>query len=296
MTFIDSSKTVSYMDYQNPAVATVEQDEPFCVESTEPPFGQSRIDEIRKTGVFPKRKLAITGPIEIQGVTNGNSLAVRILNISLKETGRMWMGPGWLGLLRDDVDVPLLKEVRIVDGMIDFGAGRFLPLRKMVGTVGVAPSGKAVECLEPGDHGANMDLPLVSEGAVLYLPIEVDGALLAVGDVHAAMGDGESFGTGVEIGSFVTMTATEVERKFEFPWLETEEVYAIIANGSTLEEASRIATKRAINFVGAMSGMSFVDTYAFVAQYCHLRIAQVVNPLVTVYVLAEKALIGVMKR
>lgn len=60
----------------------------------------------------------------------------------------------------------------------------------MIGVIGVAPKEGAVPCGEPGSHGGNMDNTKIAEGAVLYLPVFHEGALLAMGDVHACMGMG----------------------------------------------------------------------------------------------------------
>ena len=69
----------------------------------------------------------------------------------------------------------------------------------MIGVIGVAPAGAPVSTAVPGAHGGNMDTRLIGAGTVVYLPIAHEGALFAAGDLHAAMGDGEICGTGVEV-------------------------------------------------------------------------------------------------
>ena len=66
----------------------------------------------------------------------------------------------------------------------------------MIGVIGVAPAGESVPCGTPGDHGGNMDTIGIREGAILRLPVFVKGAYLGLGDLHAAMGDGEVSVTG----------------------------------------------------------------------------------------------------
>ena len=74
-----------------------------------------------------------------------------------------------------------------------------LPLNPMIGVIGVAPAGESVPCGTPGDHGGNMDTIGIREGAILRLPVFVKGAYLGLGDLHAAMGDGEVSVTGLEV-------------------------------------------------------------------------------------------------
>jgi amidase len=77
----------------------------------------------------------------------------------------------------------------------------------MVGTIGTAPAGAPISSLLYGpSHGGNMDCPAVREGATVLLPVNVPGALLSLGDVHALMGDGELTGTALEAAAEVTVT------------------------------------------------------------------------------------------
>ena len=75
----------------------------------------------------------------------------------------------------------------------------------MVGVIGTAPRRGEESTLTAKDHGGNMDCTSIAPGAVLYLPVNVPGALLAMGDLHAIMGDGECGNCGVEIGGRVTV-------------------------------------------------------------------------------------------
>ena len=80
-----------------------------------------------------------------------------------------------------------------------YGPGGRVPLRPFPGTIGVAPAAPGLHSIVPPRNvGGNMDVRDIAEGAELYLPIEVDGALFSVGDTHAAQGDGEVCGTAIE--------------------------------------------------------------------------------------------------
>jgi amidase len=75
-----------------------------------------------------------------------------------------------------------------------------IPLHPFLGCIGVAPAnGEARSSIVRAEFGGNMDAPEASVGNTLYLPVNVVGALLYMGDGHAAMGDGEVAGTAIEI-------------------------------------------------------------------------------------------------
>src|SRR5438045_8930184 len=75
-----------------------------------------------------------------------------------------------------------------------------IPLHPFFGCIGVAPSGgEARSSVVPAEFGGNMDSPEASVGNTVYFPVNVPGAMLFVGDGHAAMGDGEIAGTAIEV-------------------------------------------------------------------------------------------------
>ena len=113
----------------------------------------------------------------------------------------------------------------------------------MIGVIGVAPAGDDVPCGTPGSHGGNMDTRLIGDGATIYLPVQAPGALLAVGDLHAAMGDGEIAFTGVEVAGAVTLQVSlREDMSLTDPVLENDDTVATIASAETLDEAAKMAT------------------------------------------------------
>jgi amidase len=72
-----------------------------------------------------------------------------------------------------------------------------IPLAPMLGCVGVAPQGsQSYRSGYLGNYGGNMDYRELREGVTVYLPVYAPGALLFVGDGHAAQGAGELSGNG----------------------------------------------------------------------------------------------------
>ena len=134
-----------------------------------------------------KRELCITGPINITDCHINDIISVEILNIQLEEKGKMWTS-NLLGILKE-MNVNLyIKELPIIDNYAVFSNTIRLPIQPMIGTIGVTPSDIEVDCLVPGLYGGNMDVPSITVGSVVNLVAQVDGGLLALGDVHATMG------------------------------------------------------------------------------------------------------------
>lgn len=289
--YITDEKVIHVMSEKNEPIARVASGERFTVKTRGPGIPDEVFEKDYSDGKYPARILSITGPIYIEGAEPGDVLEIHIEDIRLEERGKMWMGQ-WMGILMDEVDKPYLKKVEAKDGFVLFDESIRIPFRPMVGTLGVAPAGEEVACLYPGKHGGNMDIPTVAPGNILYLEVQVPGALLAVGDVHAAMGDGEILGTGVEIGSEVTLTVNvRKDKKVDSPIVETSEAYEFAVSHKDLLQASKEATKIAILFVQEQLKTSFEEAYALVGQAGNLRIAQVVNPIFTITMQVPKYLL-----
>jgi len=91
-----------------------------------------------------------------------------------------------------------------------------LPIAPMLGCFGVAPArGEAISTATSGRHGGNMDYRGFAQGATVYFPVLVPGALIHVGDGHALQGDGEIVGTGIEISFDVQFTVRLLKGKVD---------------------------------------------------------------------------------
>ena len=192
------------MDKDNAPVLTVEPGERVILETEDCFCNQITSEDIVFNENFEhSRANPATGPIFIKNSEPGDVLEIIIEKIEVATQGVVEVFPGW-GSLGDKVVQAETKIVPIRDGMAIFN-NIFLPIRPMIGVIGVAPSGDAVPCVSPGPHGGNMDTADIIAGNKLYLPVFIPGAYLALGDLHAVMGDGEVGGTGVEIRGEVTI-------------------------------------------------------------------------------------------
>jgi acetamidase/formamidase len=247
----------------------------------------------------------LTGPIAVDGAKPGDAVVVEILEIINDPVGWTAILPGF-GLLADDFDAPHLVVSDIGTERIRFGDIAELTLAPMIGTVGLAPAEPGVHSVIPPRRvGGNLDCRDVRAGTRLWLPVEVDGALLSAGDAHGAQGDGEVCGTGVESAARVRMRvdlepgvapdmphmawgprprATGI-RPTRAPATSaaatgpgaTAGTWLTTGVGPDLYAGAQAATRAMIELLGRELGLDPADAYALCSVAAHLRIIEVVD-------------------
>ena len=252
--------------------------------------GQIHSDEDPATKVDLNHVNAATGPVYVEGARPGDTLVAEILDIRPWNWGAALIIPGF-GFLQDVIPGPYTKVFRTEeDGAVRYGSRIRLPLKPMIGTIGVAPL-EPITTLSSGAHGGNLDTTDVKAGCTLYLPVLVEGALLGVGDVHSTMGDGEVCGTGIECGAEVTIRL-DLRRAFpiERPRLESPtEIMTIASAEGGLEEAIKIALQDMVSWLQKDKEVSAEEAYVLISIAGDVRIGQIVDPAVTVRVAVPKA-------
>jgi acetamidase/formamidase len=252
----------------------------------------------------PKLDLAfvnpVTGPIYVDGAAPGDVLKVTVL--AFKPSGWGWTAniPGF-GLLADQFPEPAIHHwdydpAGRVPAM--FGPGGKVPLRPMAGTIGVAPAAPGHHSIVPPRRvGGNMDVRDIAEGAELYLPVEVKGALFSVGDMHATQGDGEVCGTAIETAMDIALrlelikgvalafprytTPGPVSRHFDASGYEVT-----TGIGPDLMQGAKQAVTGMIELLSRRHGMKPVEAYMLCSVCADLRISSIVdvpNWVVSVY-------------
>lgn len=198
-----------------------------------------------------------SGPIYINNAEPGDTLIVEIKDIKPRiGQASIFIWPGWflyLGHVPTDITmsdflkVKIPEKVRILkikDGKVYFDK-MALPYNPMIGTIGTAPSTDAVSTFLPGPHGGNMDIPCITTGATLYLPVMVKGALLHLGDVHAVQGDAELCGQAAEMPAEVTVKIDLIKNKsIDWPRVENKDYIMTLAcqgPGRSLDDTIRLA-------------------------------------------------------
>jgi amidase len=254
--------------------------------------GQIRSPETAVSSIDRRFVNPATGPVYVTGAAPGDTLAVDILELAPGPWGLTVAVPG-MGLLGKYVKTERTHLVEVNSDGIQLGRVK-IPYRPMLGVIGVAPAQGAISTVSPGDHGGNLDCTLIRQGSTVFLPVAVPGALFAAGDMHAAMGDGEISGTGIEVpGTALLRLRVLHDFPVMTPWIETGDTVAVVAAGATLEDASRTATLAAVNRIADQLRLDFADAYALAGACLRLRICQVVNPFPTVRAEIPKWLFGV---
>lgn len=235
---------------------------PDQVEETTPDFSER----------FPKANPA-TGPVFVRGAVPGSRITVDILDIDLDPRGFILVKPD-MGVIRGFSPKPIARMCDIRDGEVHFANLRF-PARPMVGVIGVAPAGEAVGTAFVGDHGGNIDTTLATVGSRMTLRSQVTGGLVYIGDVHAAMGDGEVSGTAVEVGARVTVRIGLADGEASrWPRLDTADRHVVIASAPSFEEAAAIVVGEAIDELVEQHALSRADAFMLVSAVGDLRVNQ----------------------
>jgi len=199
-----------------------------------------------------------TGPFFIEGAMPGDTLVVRLNRI---RTNRNWARSGsevmanaldpyhhanlkWTEPFNSrwtiDAAAGIVRLEQPPDNLKDFT----VPLRPMLGCIGVAPGQQlAVRTTDSWRFGGNMDYNQLVEGTTVYLPVNHPGALLFVGDGHAAQGDGELTGDALETSMDIEFTVDVLEQpNYGQPRAENDDYLISIGVGGSLDQALQMAT------------------------------------------------------
>lgn len=259
-------------------VLMVQSGQGLVVETRDASNGQMRPG--LSAPVDRSRLLPVTGPVAVEGSKPGDALAVSIQSIDLAPAGHAWIRPG-LGILSVETEAPVYVREFKVGEDVELAPGLHVPLRPMVGIVGVATP-EEIATRFPGAHGGNLDCVDLTQGHKLLLPVLVPGGNLSLGDVHAAMGEGEVSGSGVEIDAEVTLSVELLPgATLEGPVIIAPHKTLFLASAPTLDEAVRAALHRAVKAQMEINGVSEADAYMYASIAGNARICQVVNGDVT---------------
>lgn len=277
---ITREKLIFKMDKDNDPVYRCAAGEHVLFETADCFSGMIKCEEDHIEDIDFGRVNPATGPVFVEDAKPGDVLKVTIHRIDVEETGVMTVAPQ-VGFLGDGIEQASTRLVTMKEDKAFF-MGIDIPVRKMIGVIGTAPSGEGIETGTPGQHGGNMDCRCVCEGAILYLPVQVEGALFALGDLHMAMGDGEIGVSGVEVFGQVEVSFDVIkDTQVPTPFLESADHYMTLSSAKTLEEAGRNASYHMAKYLVDRTGISFNDAVMLLSAVGDLAVCQVVDPLVT---------------
>jgi len=265
----------------------------IALELNDPGGGQ--IGKSSSADILPgldfERVNPVTGPIFVDGAEPGDAMTIEVLDIVPCDWGWTALIPDF-GLLAADFPDPALhiwELDRRCTSSATLGTAGAVPLRPMIGSLGLAPAAPGRhDILPPRRVGGTMDIRDLVPGTTLMLPVEVAGGLLSAGDGHAAQGDGEVCGTGIE-------TALSAELKIDLvkdmplsgprlsltapatAHIDHAGYDATTAIGTDLMSATRDAVRGMIDLLCAREAMAPEDAYMLCSVCADLRISEIVN-------------------
>jgi amidase len=247
-----------------------------------------------------------TGPFYIAGAEPGDTLVVHLDRISPNRA------IGYTGcVVAPNVVEPSyvrgLPERELAEWRVDNKSGRAtlikpetklgnlsVPLAPMLGCFGVAPrGGQAISTATSAEHGGNMDYRGFVAGVTVYFPVFVAGALLHLGDGHAAQGDGEIVGNGIEIPMEVQFTVSVLKGKaILWPRGENAEYIFAVGNARPLDQAVQHATTEMLRWLRADYALDATSASLLLGQCVEYDLGNVFNPAYTMVCKVRKALLA----
>jgi acetamidase/formamidase len=261
-----------------------------CLDSGGGQLGRGSTVEALSTLDFGKIN-PVTGPVYVEGAMPGDALKVTLRKFIPSGVGWTANIPGF-GLLADQFKEPALHIWTYDTNSMApalYGPGGKVPLKPFAGTIGNAPAEPGLHSVVPPRNvGGNLDIRDLSAGVTLYLPVEVEGALLSIGDTHAAQGDGEVCGTAIESQMDVEATIELVrDARLRSPRFTTSAPvtrhldaagYEVTTGvGPDLMTGAKEAVSRMIDLLTAEHGYSAVDAYLLCSVCGDLRISEIVD-------------------
>src|SRR5690349_9127695 len=191
---------------------------------------------------------AVTGPVSVRGAQPGDALKIEILDVLVTRAWTVWL-PDFGGLGKQTKELRV-KQTPLKDGRAYITDSLSVAIKTMIGCIGVAPAeGKGSTFMPAYLFGGNMDLREMSPGTTLYLPVQVSGGNLSMGDLHAAMGVAEPTWVSLEAsGSATLKISVEKNLKLNYPRLRIGSSTYCVGMGETLEKAHQVALDQAFDF------------------------------------------------
>lgn len=244
----------------------------------------------------PSGRHILTGPIYMEGAEPGDSLEIRILDVTPRIPYGATSGSPGGGTLPDLVPRPFTKvtmlDLKRKTGVFD--AKVEVPLGPFMGVMATCPpdsEGPFRSSGPPGVFGGNLDCKELVAGSTLYLPVFHQGALFYTGDSHAAQGDGEVTGNAIETANTCTLQFILHKGKtLAAPRAETPTHYMTFGLNPDLGKAMRMAVLEATEFLKEKEGYDFIQAYALASIAVDFRVTQNVDRTLGVHGMIPKKL------
>ena len=250
-----------------------------------------------------------TGPFYIEGAFPGDTLVVKLNRVRLNRDSAgsgdqivpSALDPGLAPKYNDkfDSDWTLDREhgVARLKNPSEHLKNYTVKLQPMLGCIAVAPPAhQAMRTGFLGSYGGNMDYNQMREGTTLYLPVYAPGALLFLGDGHAAQGDGELTGDALETSMQVEFTVNLIKgQSIRGPRAENDEYLMAMGIGNSLPDAVQTATTQLLNWLRKDYKLDYNEAAVVLGTAVQYNIAELVDPLVHVVAKIRKDAVAPLK-
>ena len=231
----------------------------------------------------------LTGPFFIEGAEPGDVLAVKLLDVSLNRNFAITLNTLVPKVLPKSIAKKTWRSAKLVRWQLNLesqtGAPNdtgthirnlVIPLHPFLGCVGVAPPGnKGIDTRLSGPYGGNMDFCYNTTGATVYLPVFHQGALLYLGDGHAAQGDGELNGDALETSMNIRFTVSVLKKNsfpLQTPMVENEDYLMFFGIESSLDKSLKVATGFLREWLEARYRLSLAEASQVIGPVVQFRI------------------------
>jgi len=280
MKHFSNEKTICDFSTTDSFIGVVESEETFLVETKDCFGNQIKAENQVLSSLSWDSINPCTGPIMIKNAHIGEVLKIEIINIELGTQGIIIKDHG--DLQRFHIEEPeksILVEIQ--DNKRINYRGKSFDVKPMIGVIGVLTEENQLTTL-PGINGGNMDNSSITIGSTVYLPVLREGAGLAIGDLHASMGDGETTGCGIETNGIVKIKVTVItEKHLPLPFVETKEKYITVTSADTLDKAADMAASNMNEFLIKSKHLNSDEAWIIMTMYSDIRVCQVANRLKT---------------
>lgn len=221
----------------------------------------------------------ITGPVHVQGAEPGDVLAVHIHDITFGDTGWSVYLPGagaLAGVMGQDW---ITRRVRLAQGTVQLTPDVTYPAAPMIGCLGVASADGSMSTMMPSyPTGGNMDLTDAAPGSTVYLPVQVAGALLSIGDLHAVMARGESSFVAIEAAGRATVSVDLMKSptgswaSMRAPRVQTPDDLVCVGLGDPVQESIIMAYESMFQVLTEDHEYSAADAYVVMSAAAHTEL------------------------
>jgi acetamidase/formamidase len=237
----------------------------------------------------------LTGPVYVEGAEPGDSLEIRILDLTLPAdfgVNSVWPGGGGIpdAVKTRETFVYRYDSKRKAATLVD---GVSIPLKPFLGVMALSPPADLgrQSSIPPNFFGGNLDIKHLTKGATLHLPVSVAGGLFTTGDGHGAQGNGEV--SGVAIETALTLTAKFIVHKgksLKVLRAETPTHFIAVGLDKDLNKAMKNALAEAVAFISEELGFTFNQALSIASTAVDFEVSQVVDQTQGVHAMIPKAI------